>query len=284
MTAGTTASETASLNPFFIDGPEVSLFCVHYPHHGGRCRARVVVVPPFAEELNKCRLMVSRTASVLAGCGLDVLVVDASGTGDSAGEFRDGTPESWAGDISVASRWLATREPGAAPVLLAIRAGALLVPDIVSRVDDAAPHVVLWQPVLNGRQYIRQFLRLRVVSNKFLGLEETVDELFGRLENGETIEVAGYEITPRLAAALSGIESLALERGSVARVDVLEFRPAAGDALSKVNADLVASLRSAGIDAAGRRVAAEQFWTTQELSAPPEVSDATRALLTAPET
>src|SRR3546814_14337350 len=78
------------MEALFIDGPAWRLFAIHHaaaPH----CRQGLglVYLPPFAEEMNRSRRMAALQARALAALGIDVLLLDLFGTGDSAGDFRD---------------------------------------------------------------------------------------------------------------------------------------------------------------------------------------------------
>ena len=55
------------------------------------------MVPPFAEEMNKCRPMVTEVALGLAESGIASIVPDLYGTGDSGGDFSEGDWETWQG-------------------------------------------------------------------------------------------------------------------------------------------------------------------------------------------
>ena len=73
----------------------------------GGCTARHL--PPFAEEMNHSRRMATLQAHRLAALGIDVLVVDLFGTGDSAGDFADARWETWQEDAKAAVAWLGRR-------------------------------------------------------------------------------------------------------------------------------------------------------------------------------
>jgi hypothetical protein len=61
--------------------------------------------------------------------------------------------------------------------------------------------------VLHGREHLTEFLRLRTLPGALnVGAPTTVEALRARLAKGETIEVAGYEISGRMAAALERLE------------------------------------------------------------------------------
>jgi len=258
---------TIAPEPRFIDVGGRYLFCIRY-----RCsirpRFRVLIVPPFGEELNKCRAMLSRTARALAARGCDVLLPDLSCTGDSPGDFEDADWSLWCEDVRACHEWLAREAPDSRSVVLAVRCGALL---LVQTVLTAGAHVLLWQPVLNGARYLQQVLRLRVLAAKFAGSEESVATLQARFAAGQPVEVAGYALSPELAAGMTAARLEARALVGARRVTSFEFRTVEGAEVSPSTQDLVAALAETGCDAEALGVVADQFWTTQEISAPPEV-------------
>ena len=133
------------------------IFCLH--HAPARVpRGAVVYVPPFAEEMNKSRRMAAIQSRALAGEGWHVLRFDFAGTGDSEGDFADASWAGWLDDIAAARAWVAG-QTGFEPWLWGLRLGGLLA--AVSLQGRGAPGLVLWQPVLSGRQHLQQFLRLQ---------------------------------------------------------------------------------------------------------------------------
>ena len=119
------------------------------------------MLPPFAEELNKSRRMLSLAARALQSAGIEVLLIDLFGTGDSGGDFGDATLAIWRDDLRRGAAWLAERGVARLDVL-AVRGGALLLEDLAPPPGVDHGRVVLWQPVTSGRLLIAQFLRLRV--------------------------------------------------------------------------------------------------------------------------
>src|SRR5215831_1508934 len=102
-----TSARPAAAHPFFIDGPRGALCAVYYPPSDTVApRGDVVVAPAFAEEMNRCRSMVSMQARSLAQSGVGALVLDPFGTGDSAGNFSDFTWSRAKDDLLQGIAWL----------------------------------------------------------------------------------------------------------------------------------------------------------------------------------
>lgn len=88
--------------PLLLDTSTGRLFLLlRAPRNASRC---VLFVPPFGEEMNKCRRQVTETAEALILAGYAVLTFDLIGTGDSSGEFTDAKWDAWRSDVASADR------------------------------------------------------------------------------------------------------------------------------------------------------------------------------------
>lgn len=258
------------LKPQFVELNGARLFCLRVLG-GPRPRMRVVIAPPFAEELNKCRRLIALIARRLAESGCDVLVPDLFGTGDSEGEFAQASWARWVEDFRAVDAWHAALSPSAPTAYLAIRTGLLVLSAALEgRAGASAEKLIALQPVLDGERFVQQFLRLRAVASKFAGGDETVASLLARLQAGGAVEVGGYELSADLGRGL-GAARLTPASVPAAQASVYaEFRTGAAGSPSRPLQELVEGLINAGATAEARVVAAEQFWATQEVSAPEE--------------
>lgn len=254
------------MTPFFIDGPNGALFCIHHPASGGHGPA-VLFLPSFAEENNRSRHMVARQARALAAAGIDVLLLDPTGVGDSAGTVADADWQTWHGDVLAGRDWL--RAQGHDRVVLwGLRLGGLLAADVLAQKPAGFAGLLLWQPVVSGGPFVKQFLRLKLTGDMAHPDSggETTQSLKARLAEGETLEIAGYAISPGLAATLEGrrLADLAPSGMPAVWLDVT-----AGEALTPASDRTVTAWRDAGVSVAAEAVAGPPFWTLQE----PEWSD-----------
>ena len=225
----------------------------------------VLVVPPFAEEMNKCRRMVTEVALALAERGIATVVPDLYGTGDSGGDFADADWSAWLGDIDRASGWAAE---SVSPVtgVLAIRLGCAL--SVQAALDGCLPSVsrsVFWQPVLDGRRHLTQFLRLRLAASLMADRKETMADLHQLLVREGELEVAGYRLSARLVRELEEIkcpEQLPLALG---RVALLEVNRDDEPSYSKDTARFLGDLAEQTGRVEGQMHPGEPFWSSVEI-------------------
>lgn len=270
---------------FFLEARDGQRFCLYYPA-AGAARGAVLYIHPFAEEMNKSRRMAALQARALAASGYAVLQIDLLGCGDSAGDFADARWDSWKQDLALAQQWLSERVPG--PLYLwGLRLGALLACDYAQTATVAG--LLLWQPVQNGKQFMTQFLRLKVASamivetkdSQSAGAGPSTNSLRAQLAAGEALEVAGYTLAPALVAAIDGADLAALTPPK-APVHWFEVVPAPDRPLPPVAARQVQAWRTAGVTLNERLVAGQAFWTTQEIMECAELLQATTEALAVP--
>lgn len=265
--------------PFFLGRGADALFVVHFPVPAHvPARAPVLFVPPFAEEMNKSRRLMAETARALASAGRACLLVDLYGTGDSAGDFGEASWTRWIDDLEAAARWLegSGRE---APAIVAVRAGALLMADWLKASGRACSLHVLWQPAPNGRQFLSQFLRLRVMARRFAGVEESTGALLARLAEGDPVEVAGYALAPEVAGGLGSASLIGWTPAPGSTVEWLEIGPEPRPEPGPAQQAVLAAWQGEGRQVRYRPVAGEAFWNVQEIAAPTAAVAATLAAM-----
>jgi len=256
------------LHPFFLQGSKGRLFAVFHPPRGREsCEEAVILVPPFAEEMNKSRRMFSLQAQALARTGRGVLLIDLFGTGDSDGEFGDADWSTWRSDVVVGARWLETQ--GVRQLnLLGLRLGAMLAADAASSLQKLLRRLVFWSPVLNGRQFINQFLRLRLAASMMADPreKETTEALRRCLERGELVEVAGYDLAPALVSDIDQLELGALCNRVAAPIEWMEIYPTVDRQLSFASQKAIDACNGERMRVSVQTVVGEPFWSTPEIT------------------
>jgi exosortase A-associated hydrolase 2 len=262
----------------FLETPHGRIFCLHRSARGEAC---VVVVPPFAEEMNRSRRMWSLLAAQLATAGVGTLIPDLHGTGESDGDFADARWNSWIEDLDLACRFV--RGQGVRRVaLLGVRLGALLALDYLQysrrrESESGIGQLIFWQPVLDGRLHMNQFLRLKLAAGmRQSGAKETTATLRERLAQGERLEVAGYELSAHLLNAIDAAGGESLAPPSVARVDWFEVSTAESPAITPASERILEKWRAAGVNVHACAVRGDAFWALQEITITPALLAATR--------
>ena len=252
---------------------ERARFCVLHSPEGAGIGA-FVYVHPFAEEMNKSRRMAALQARALAAAGWFVLQIDLLGCGDSEGEFGDATWSRWVDDVIDASAWL-HRRCGFGPKLWGLRLGCLLAGEAARRMESS-PDLLFWQPVHSGRQFLQQFLRLKVANQLFLGDDRErlrTEDLRAQLERGEILEIGGYALSRDLAFGMEASELLP----STIPTRLVWLEVLATPELAPAVRNRAQAWQAAGTEVDIRAIVGPPFWQTQELAECPELIGATVA-------
>jgi exosortase A-associated hydrolase 2 len=172
----------------------------------GELAGRVVwlYLPPFAEEMNLSRAIVSRQARAFTERGEAVVSLDYFGTGDSEGTFGQATIEHWLNDIGDTLEWI--KAQGARCVnLWGLRFGGLMAMHyLAANPYSHISKLLLWRPVLDGNLLMGQFFRLKQVSESMKGGDKV--NWMEKVRQGTTIEVAGYPVTKVLLLAIESLK------------------------------------------------------------------------------
>ena len=248
-------------------------------------RGQVLCVAPFNEEMNRCRSMATLLACTLASQGWGTLLVDLHGTGDSAGDYEEARWDHWLADLQAAAQWL-DGQPGGCRVLWGIRLGAILAAQLHARRADAGCALVLWQPVLDGKLHLTQFLRVKIAAAMDLVNQPKLTTAGMRADfaAGRTVEVAGYALHPALADALDAarLADHALPTG--ARVLWLEQGHGDNPELPPVSRSLLERWPGEGRLITTLLFAGPAFWQVHERAVAPGIIEYTSAWLAGPGT
>ena len=130
---------------------------------------------------------------------------DLYGTGDSEGEFGNASWQGWLEQLEFCVDQLRQTDGINGYAIVALRAGALLATDLIRQVACKPLSQVWWQPPTDGSTYLTQFLRLRLAADMLVAGEaqQSVQDLKSALSRGETLEVAGYTLSPTLSDGLA---------------------------------------------------------------------------------
>jgi exosortase A-associated hydrolase 2 len=245
----------------------------HLPEPGRPVRGALLHLHPWAEEMNKSRRMAALASRAFSDAGCAVLRIDLWGCGDSGGDFGDATWDGWIDDAVAAARWLQAAHPEAPLWLWGLRCGALLARALAERLEMPA-HLLLWQPALQGKMLLQQFLRLKVAAQLADGGgKAAMAALRQQVDAGQPIEVAGYVLNPALARGLEGaqLDPLPLRGTRDSRLVWLETSTQDVPTLTPAGATALARWQAAGWRTSAAAVAGPAFWQTTEIEEAPEL-------------
>lgn len=248
------------IRPIFIDATCGRLFGLYFSA-GPAPRGALLYLPPFAEEMNRCRALASAQARALADAGISCLLLDPYGTGDSDGDLENATWAIWRNDALLAADWL-SQAANCEVSLWGLRLGGLMAGSLFAEMPARFDRLLLWQPVINGKQYFTQYLRLRVAWLMERDMPaETTDGIRAAMASGTPVEVAGYMIAGHLAA---GIDEARFPEGDTSlrgkRIDWLENSAEAGAALSIAARRAVDELQKREADVHSATFAGPPLW------------------------
>jgi pimeloyl-ACP methyl ester carboxylesterase len=191
-------------------------------------RWRLLIVPALFDESNRMRRFTVEVMRRLNNAGVDCILPDLPGTGESLAPLEAQTPETWRAAVANAAKHFRASH------VLGIRGGALLLPEGLPGWRYAPQ---------NGANALRQMMRARIMSSREAGIAESQEGLLAvALEGG--IELVGYRLgaefirqyqslTPMSSAVVSDIDQDMVGGGLWLRAEPGEDR-AQADALAAI--------------------------------------------------
>ncbi len=194
-------------------GPEQSLVGVlHRPPAAERA---VVFCAPFAEE-KKCsyRTFVEAARS-FARSGVACLRFDYYGTGDSAGDFREFSPDRATSDIAEAVKHARETFGVDEVTLLGLRLGGTLALTAAARGNPQG--VILWQPVVSGRSFFDLTIRRQMLRKQLIGGQGGADADDG------VIDLDGFPLSRAAGEQIRDLDALAAAQAISGPVRLLQI-------------------------------------------------------------
>ncbi len=247
---------------FFLPGPAGNLFAMYYPPmETDMDSGDVLYVHPFAGEMFASRNVIAALARTVAGTGLGVLTVDLYGCGDSSGDFSDARWEIWRDDLAAAVGWLQAQGRDRLS-LWGLRLGALLAMDFAVRSRETYERIVLWEPVLTGRNMLTQFFRLNLdEADRGLSAGQLTDpEARKSLPDGQNIQVAGYELSWELIRSIDKLEIAPLGKAVAGPIHWMEFGKKAETPFPADALRVIEEWKQRGVRVATHKSVGPPFW------------------------
>lgn len=253
------------ISPHFIDTPLGQLYTVHYaPPPSLVTQGYIIHIPAFAEEMNKSRHIVSKQARQMAEQGWQVVVFDLSGTGDSGGVLEDIDWTVWLSNIRSVFDWVVKES---LPIVVwGLRLGVCLAVDFLNNLTNTTnTHLLIWQPVVKGKPFIQQFLRVRLAADLMSNQTgETVKLLREKLAQEGRLEVAGYSLPYVLSTTIDQLDLTQQSLPPESKVIWIEMIREEGISLPMPSQKTMDVWQQTNC-LLQAKVLSDPFWSTQEL-------------------
>ena len=276
---------------FFLPVGEGQRYCLFHPaqsdHLQRPARGLVLYVHPFAEEVNKTRRMAALQSRALAQLGFSVLHIDLQGCADSTGDFADARWQVWLDDVVQGCHWLRHRaqanDGGAADVplwLWGLRAGCLLAVQASAQLITPC-NFLFWAPPPSGKTLLQQFLRIKLAGDMLDSQGSgSMQALQQELEQGRSVEIAGYSLNADLAHSLAQAVLAPPDCvGASRQMEWLEISTREDSGMSRQGTNALAQWQQAGYAVHQQQVRGPAFWQTSEIETVPALISATCAAL-----
>jgi uncharacterized protein len=184
------------MKPLFLGHAGRRLYGVYHPaervsRHG------VVLCYPAVQEYSAAHGAFRRLAGMLARDGHHVLRFDYYGMGDSAGDSADATPLSSVEDVAQAAQELREFSGARELSLVGMRLGAAAAL-LASAAGLQVRQLVLWEPVILGKPYVRELEALDQRRNLML--------LHAHRTRGRHDELLGHRFPPVVRSLTEAID------------------------------------------------------------------------------
>jgi uncharacterized protein len=188
------------MTPLFFGTHDKQLLGLHHPPESDDGTARAVLLCyPGAQEFLRTHWAFRRLAAALARGGAHALRFDYFGTGDSAGDTRDGTVEQWLSDIATAAQELKDLSGAPRVSVIGLRLGAALAA-LATAGGLEVDTLVLWEPIVSGRTYLDE---LTEIHKRKIARALYPPPLESQSEQPELL---GFPFPRRMRAGIEGID------------------------------------------------------------------------------
>jgi len=204
--------------PIYFGSPSKPILGLyHAPWREMEQEYGVVICHPIVQEYIRSHRAMYQVAAQLARAGFPCLRFDYYGTGDSNGDDLDGNPTQWQTDLRAAIQELKRRSHVESVYLVGLRFGATLAAMVsAGRIDIQG--VVLWEPVINGNDYLQELQEWHQEKLwYFLG-----DRPAQSQPVKDPVELVGFAISATMLHDLNQIDLTSIQRRPAGRILLIE--------------------------------------------------------------
>ena len=209
------------MTPLFFGRGNRRLFGAYAPAPARSAGNRAFVLcPPWGQEYLRAHRSLRQLATMLSAAGCNVLRFDYFGTGDSSGDMAQADLRGWVSDIGSAIEEVRDMTGATRVGLVGLRLGAALASMAAAGQPRGIDSLVLWDPVVCGRDYLRELLGSEIWSPR--GMVKPPER---PAVSGGGHEIHGFPMTTAMATEVASIELPPLAQKLPAKTLVLASRP-----------------------------------------------------------
>jgi hypothetical protein len=197
---------------------------------------RLLIVPALFDEANRMRRLTVEVMRRLDLAGIDCILPDLPGCNESRQALETVSLDTWSSAMVAAARHFQATH------VLTIRGGAMLAPQSLPGWRYAP---------IGGATILRHMLRMRILSSREAGIEETQQGLLA-IGRSDGLHLGGYRLSPAMITALEAIEPPSETSQSIIGQDLLGGSPLwlrAEPDEDREQADALAAILAIGIRA-----------------------------------
>ncbi len=147
-------------NPFYFNNGDKQIFALFQPARSQALHdTAVLLCYPIGQEYIRSHWAVQQLGNQLTMKGFPILRFDYYATGDSQGECIEGTVTQWKSDVVAAANKLRELSGMKNVSIVGLRFGATLA-TLAAQDGLEVQNLILWDPVLNGSDYINELKTL----------------------------------------------------------------------------------------------------------------------------
>ena len=263
------ANKYSQPDPKFIPSTAGDIFTLTF--RSNNSHTQLLFIPPFAEEANKSRHILSALGRELAKHGIETTLIDLFGCGDSQGDLDQANLEIWHQDISNVINHILKQLQCDNLILGGLRLGANIAASFLNnRVPiSKQQRLLLWQPIPDMAAYMKQFIRLKLAESITIkiskaGYPKNTSEIIASIQNGEPLEISGYPLSKQLFNDICSLNLSDFKLATAADISTFEINSSGTTSIPYQK--LQQKLNESHPELNFATCAGHQFWACQEIA------------------
>ena len=190
---------------FYFGNEGKRLFAILHSPDNCREKKGIIFCHPYGEEKQLSYRVLVKFARELCDKGFYVLRFDCFGYGDSQGEFEDATIETQIADTIKAIDLFRTQLKVEKISLIGLRLGGTISALVAER-DARIEKLILWSPIINGKEYLNELFRKKVFSElTSKKANASKSQIIKELKSGGLVDIEGHFLTRQVYEQLLGV-------------------------------------------------------------------------------